>query len=341
MLSFVMVTRNEGRALDDTLQGLQAVMEPADHLVAIDVGSTDRTANRLMEFAERASCTIIRLDAEKVSLAEALMLALGADQSDYVMWLGPCDHLRPQALSELRQSLRSASPDVAIVNSGWWFATPDLVWPRADEPRAAALPQDAAAAALLALCPDPRRLVIARAAQTRLRPLLAEARSDPALYTALVSAAPHLVFLSAVVVLHPHDTVDPATHLKALAQHLPADDASALPMITVWSDDAVLRTAPELAQALCSELHAVWRATPKSLQDMLKAHTGPSGALFSALDQSGLQDAMVHFALSALARQQQQTVHLAAAYAHLQQSVRAALPGPDYLQRLYDRARNI
>lgn len=336
-----MVTRDEGRALDETLRHLQAVMAPTDHLVAIDAGSTDRTATRLMEFAERAPCTVVRLDTDTVSRADALMLALDADQSDYVMWLGAHGRLRPQTLPALRHGLQNAAPDLAVVNSGWWFAAPDPVWPRADGARAARLPGNAPAEALLGLCPDPRRVVIARAAQARLRPRLRQAGSDPALYTALVSSVPHPVFLSDMILLHPQDTADPAPQLTALVRYLPTDDAAALTMITTWSDDAILRTAPAQAQALCTALHAVWEAVPAALRDPVQAHDGPSGALFCALHQSGVRDAMLSFALAALARQQQQSAHLAAAYMHLEGAVQAALPGPDYLRRLYDRARNI
>lgn len=341
MLSFAMATRNEGRALDDTLRMLGATMAPEDHLIAIDAGSTDRTVARLMEFAERAPCTVLQLDTPEIRLAQALLLALDSAQTAYVMWLGPRDHLRPEALSDLRQCLEVTAPDLAVTDSGWWYATPDRVWPRADAARAATLPPDAAKSTLLALCPDPRRLVIARRAEPHLRPILNDATSDPTLYAALVAAATRPAFVAAPVMLHALDSTDPAPQLEALRQHLPADSQAALHMITVWSDDAVLRTAPDQAEALCAQLLAVWQALPPALQDAPCTHNGPSAALFAALRAGGIRDAMLHFALSALARQQQQSAHLAAENTQLRHEVQAALPGPDYLRRLYDRARNI
>lgn len=341
MLSFAMVTRNEGRALDDTLRMLGATMAPEDHLIAIDAGSADRTAARLMEFAERAPCTVLQLDTPEIRLAQALLLALDAAQTAYVMWLGPRDHLRPEALTDLRQCLEMTAPDLAVTDSGWWYASPDRVWPRADAAQTATLPPDASGATLLGLCPDPRRLVIARAAGPHLRPILNDATRDPDLYAALVTAATAPAFVAAPVVLHALDSTDPAPQLEALRQHLPADTRTALHMVTAWSDDAVLRSAPDQAEALCAQLDVVWQALPPALQDALGTQSGPSAALFAALRAGGVRDAMLHFALSALTRQQQQSAHLAAEYAHLRHVVQAALPGPDYLRRLYDRARNI
>lgn len=345
MLSFAMVTRNEGCALDGTLQALHAAMSPGDHLVAIDAGSTDGTVARLADFAERAPATIFQLDVQEVSRTEAMILALDADRSDYVMWLGPRDQPQSQALSDLRAGLKATSPDLAVVNSGWWDANPDHGLDRTDAHVAATLSRNASGAALLQLCPDPRRLVMARTAQAHLRPLLSGTTGDAALYAALVGAASRPAFIGARAVLHVQDWADPSPQLGTLVRLLQSDrvtdDAVTLGMIRVWVDDAILRTPADRAAALCAQLQAVWQAVPSGLQDPLETHEGPSGTLFAALHRAGVQDAMLHFALSKLARQQERMAHLAAEYTHLRHSVQTALPGPDYLRRLYDRARNI
>lgn len=345
MLSFVLTTRNAGRALDETLRMLGDVMQAGDHLIAIDTGSTDKTIARLIDFSERAACDIIRLETPQVSALEAFFLALEANRTPYLMLIGVHDQLRLDDLMDLRARIEEATPDLAVINSGWWYADPYRPWPRVDAPQAVALPSAPSTDALLALCPDPRRLVISHTGLARLRATADRPIRAAALYSALVSNARTPLFFNAPAVLHAKTHADPVPQLDMLIRQMRGratrGRVETEGQITTWADDAVLRTSPAHAGRLCAQLGVLLKALPRATRRHVCAHAGPSGPLFDAMRRRQPREAMLHFALTCLTTQHEQTDHLATEYAHLQISVQTALPGPDYLRRLYDRARNL
>lgn len=341
MLSFVMVTQDEGADLDAGLRALDAVMTPDDRLIAVDTGSTDHSVARLEAFDAR--CHLVRLDAGALGWAEAMRLALDLAQTPYLMALQPRDRLCPGPLSALRDYLAASAPDLAVLETGWWLCDPDHPMPRSDTALAMALPAPADPAALQGLCPDPRRLVLSSARWRDRREALGADKTAVSLYAEVLAQAGSAHFQPGPVLLHPPAPADPVALLRDVAQEMAALPAAAraarLDARLVWLDEVVMRTPPEAGAALLDAFAGVLRGLARPLRRRLRAADGPAGMIAAALHRRGRAEALATLALLAAQENRRRTEHLATDYARLRGDLDLALPGPDYLRALYARLR--
>lgn len=345
MLSFVMTTHNEGTAFKDTLEALANAMQSGDRVIALDAGSTDDTPVLLAAFSEVVGCDVMGLEGTVLHQGEALALGLELAQTPYVMLLDSADRVHPDWAERLRQRLSAATPDTAMVNSGWWYADPSRALARVDATRIKALPEQGPVSTLYGLCPEPRRLVLAREAWLPRSATLAAADTAHALYVSVLEQSDTCVFVQEPVVLHPHAPMDPApllTVLGARINALPREaQVAGLRAGMIWADDAVARTPADQGSALIAALEAFSKGLPRRLRGQLHTHDGPVGVLWKARKSGGQQGALLCFAQMALATQQQHNRSLLEALEQMQKERQAALPLPHYLQALYDRARGL
>jgi|GEM_PF-5926428 glycosyltransferase involved in cell wall biosynthesis len=345
MLSFVMTTRNEGVAFQNSLEALAQVMQKGDRVIAIDTGSSDDTPQRLAAFSEDVACDVICLESSSLHSGRALALGLEYAQTPYVMLLGALDRLHKERTERLRQALKEVSPDLALVDSGWWYADASYALPRVDVAQIATLPAHGPVSVLYRLCPEPRRLVLARDVWRPQRMALAGEDTVHALYERVIEQGDRCLFLQEQAVLHPYTTTDPVPLLEALSARLTALPLGAqeagLRAGMIWADDSVARTAADQGTVLIEALEALSKCLPRRLHWVMQAHDGPAGIVMRARKSGGQQGALLCFVQMALASQQQHNRLLVAQLERLQKERHAALPLPPYLQALYDRARGL
>jgi glycosyltransferase involved in cell wall biosynthesis len=344
MLSFVMVTHNDGAAFEEALHALAPALQRGDRLLAIDTGSTDGTLERLSRFGEGVGCDTIRLDTDTFTVSEALALGLLVAQTAYVMLLDTRDRVHPGWLWHLRNRLKSDQPDLAMINTVWWSGDLERAYSRVDAARMEKLPPLVDTTSLQRLCPEPRRMVLARAAWRAQAALLAQAPTAHALYTQITKLADSCAFVNAPIV-HQHPSfVAPVPLLEALGTHITRmprrQQANALQDRLILADDLVNRTPPDRAAELVTALETFAARLSRWIRPALGKHEGPAGALWRARKQEGRQGALLWLAHKALAEQQQQNAHLTKQVEQLHTQLEMALPKPDYLRALYDRVRN-
>lgn len=344
MLSFVMVTHNEGTAFEKTLHALAQAMQRGDRVIAIDTGSTDGTLVRLARFSEGVGCDIISLDTNSFNASEALALGLERAQTAYVMLLDACDRVHPGWLWHLRNRLKSDAPDLAMINTVWGSGDLERATARVDASRLEEMPAVADTASLHRVCPEPRRMVLARETWHAHAALLATAPTVHALYTQIAKLGDSCAFVNAPIVQQHPSCVDPVPLLEALVTHIMStprgQQATALQDGLILADDVVARTSPDRAVELVTALEAFATRLPRWIRTTLVKHDGPAGVLWRARKQGGQQGALLWLAQKALAEQQQQNAHLTKQVEQLHAQLKLALPKPDYLRALYDRVRN-
>lgn len=341
MLSFVMVTQDDGPDLDAGLRALGAVMAPDDRLIAFDTGSTDHGAARLEAFD--APCDLIRLETGALGWAEAMRLALDLAQTPYLMALQPRDRLCPAPLSALRDHLAAAAPDLAVLQTGWWLCDPEHPMPRTDAARVTALSAPADPAALQGLCPDPRRLVLSRSPWRERSAVFGAGRTASSLYSEMLVQAGSVHVQPGPVLVHPPAPVDPVPLLRDVLREMAALPSAArtarLDARLVWLDEVVMRTPPEAGAALLDAFTLLLRGLARPLRARLRAADGPSGRVAAALHRRGRAETLATIALLAAQENRKRSDHLATDYARLRSDLDLALPGPDYLRALYARLR--
>lgn len=340
MLSFVMVTHNEGPEFKDRLEALAKVMERGDRIIALDRGSTDDTPRVLAAFSE-----VVGLESILLSQGEAFALGIGIARTNYVMLLGTQDRLNAQSLQKLRQNLEDAAPVLALINCGWWYGDPSQHIRRTDAARVQALPKQGDISLLYGLCPDPQRLVLAREAWVTHRAALAAAGGGHQLYTAVIERGEECLFVQNTVSLQPFVSRDPAPLIAALGvciMDLPRSLQNiSLRARLIWADDAVTYTHANQGAALLGALEAFSKSLPRRLRGLLYRHDGPAGALWRARRDGGQKEALLCFAQMALATQQRHNSLLIAQIEKLQKELQEVQPLPAHLQAIYDRMREL
>lgn len=344
MLSFVMVTYNEGTAFEEALHALAQAMQRGDRVIAIDTGSTDGTLKRLVRFGEGVGCDVIQLDTDTLTVPEALALGLQVAQTAYVMLLDTRDRVHPGWLWHLRNRLKSDQPDLAMINTVWWSGDLERPYPRVDAARMEKLPPVVNVGALHRVCPEPRRMVLARETWHAHAALLARAPKAHVLYTQITKLADSCAFVNVPIIQQHPSFVAPMPLLEALGTHITSmprgQQAAALKDGLILADDVVARTSPDRAPDLVTALEAFAARLPRWIRPTLLKHDGPAGALWRARKQDGRQGALLWLVRKALVEQQQQNAHLTKQVEQLHAQLEVALPKPDYLRTLYDRVRN-
>jgi hypothetical protein len=344
MLSYVMPIGNEGQKFDLTLAALAPVLAEGDELIVCDGGSTDQSLERAVQLGERAAVRLIRLERAVDSLT-ALQIAWRESDAPYLMALQPTDRLLAEPLAQLRARLAAETPDLAVLDSGWWLSDPQLPFPREDRARVAALTERPTVQDLRGLCPDLGRLVLSRTAlQVRFKSPLLE--SSPAgRYAALLEAAETVIFQNGPVVLRALGSGAFETVLGEAARLLAplrgTAQAERLQEIRCWLDEAVRFAPPSQAEELMASARELERALSRRLRRDVRGHPGACGRLIAALHRGGRAEAMALLALLAAEQSHLRSEHLARIYTRLRQDLDLALPGPDYLMELYSRVRSL
>lgn len=349
MLGIVLITRDEGRDLELTLDALDALRAEGDVIVVADLGSRDGTRDRLDRYARGRPVRVRQLEADRIGRIDAMRLAASCCPDRHLLALRAADRLHPAGLRALRRRLAQTDQPAGgavLANSGWRFLDGADPLPRADAARLAALAPHSPVRDLARLLPDPARLVLpaalltgdwARAASegdatTRYRMLLDQIR-DP------------VAVLPETVLLRPRPLRPAAPAIEAVSAEIAAAAADRradlLEGLMLRVDEALTLSPGAQVLELAAAMERLHRALPRRLRAAARAHPGPAGHVLSARHRGGLPGALSALALYAAGQAQARADHLAGALAAVRRDVDLALPGADYLELLYARSRGL
>ena len=334
MLSFALITHDEGPHLRRSLEALEQGLLPDEDLTVFDLGSTDDTLPELAGFMGTRPGDLIRLDTPDLSRSEAIALARKAARQPYVLMLDGCDLLRPEALDGLRRILVK-EPKAVVLRRDWGIAGVDAVLPAPDAGRMTALGPDPDRRALMALTPDPTRLLLHA---DFARELASEGTPSPdwALWQQVLTRADSVALHPEALWLSPLPTRPMAPALAAIAAS--AASAEDVAMMLAWAEDAPIFATPDEAPALLQAAQDMLTTLPSDHAAALPG-TGPLGPVLTALKDGDTALALAHLALALAAQEHRRNEALSTALAGLRHDLDLALPGPAYLRDLYDRIR--
>ena len=92
-MAIVMSNYNHGRYLGESLGGIRAQTRPADEIILIDDGSTDRSVKLLERFASVNSNVVVLRNAERLGVNASISRAIPLVRSDYLVWTAADDRL--------------------------------------------------------------------------------------------------------------------------------------------------------------------------------------------------------------------------------------------------------
>lgn len=323
-----------------------AVPEPVP-LVLIDAGSGDGTAHRLAGFAASSHAQHVALSRTGHSRDIVCDIVRRMTGCRHVLLLQPQDRLVAGTLPRLAAWLERHDPDLTLLAGGWWLtdlpgrpragAGAGLAFP--DAPRQTALQDGAPAEALLALTPDPRRLLQGQGSAPGHDPFADPAAAWAAWEAALAGAGAAMLFADPVL-LRPFPQVSAAPAVAVLHDRLLAAprgaQAGLLARLAPWVGDAFALSSARAAWPVAEAIHRLWAGMPRRLRRLAIALPGPAGSVFKATSEGQL---LAVLALLATARHEALTASLVADHRQLRADLDLALPGPDYLADLYARVR--
>jgi len=348
-LAVVLVLRDAGDGLRRICQGLAAALAPGDRLVAVDGGSRDATAQGLRRFTADPGWGA-GVAAEVIGLPEDtppdpwLWVAAGRArvEAGHVLCLRGSDLPAPEGFAALRACL-VAAPDLVLAARGHWLAGPRSCLPAPDAGRwPAATPADPAAAraAALALAPDPWRLVFSQDLAARggfARPADTGIAAAWAQWEAALGAASSLAFCPVPVA---HGALPGAAggEVPALLRPMLIEPALAERALQRLDDHLALLDAAGVPACL-DTLAGLLGTLPRRARRRAAGWGGVSGPVLAALAARRRDAAQAALLLLLAARDATRQRALSAEIAGLRADLDLALPGPEYLAWLRERAR--
>lgn len=337
MLTLAFLADGDTPALKAALTALAGLGTPDRPLLLIDPGSQDGRREMLRAFLNRHEGHLLPLDAPP-SHAEAGAIARRQTGADYALVLTSSDRVNGAGLTTLEQALALRRPDLAVMASGGWITHAARPLPGPDADRAAALPDQPGAQDLIALYPDPRRLLIHKGECAAPDP-----SGDPGaawdIWQKTLEAAKQTLFHPDPVLLTAPPRFGAAASLDAIAPMLAtiakADRPARLARALLWVGDALALAPPDSAPDTLAAAARLLRALPRSLRGQACAAPAPAGPFLNAIRNGS--DGAAHLALLASARNDLHMRALAEEYTALRTDLNAALPGPDYLRALHTR----
>ncbi|MDJ0820334.1 MAG: hypothetical protein QNJ09_00820 [Paracoccaceae bacterium] len=339
-LAVALLAQNAGPVAKRICDHLRQSVPESVPLILIDAGSSDQTAGELAALTSRSHAQHVALTQPDCSADTACALVRQKTGCRYVLLLRPEDRLAPGSVAQLAEWLERHDPALAVLAGGWWLTEPQpglspLPFPDAD--RLAALPDQAPPETLLALTPDPRRLLVADGHAPQHDPFAAPDLAWAAWEEALSGGA---ALFPTPVLLRPFQTASAAPALAALRTRLQAcprgEVAALLDRHAPWISDALSLSPAEAALPVAAELAALRAALPRRLRRQANDLPDPFGALLHAPDSATRLSLL---SLQATARQDRLMAQLLADHHQLRADLDLALPNPGYLADLYARVR--
>jgi hypothetical protein len=337
-LSFVMITSSDGDHLWSRCKALAAVTTPGDEVLLCDTGQSENGAKILRRFegeigwGEEVDVQLAALPETRALPNWATLRSLAKHRATLVLPEGA--QPTSDGVKALRAQLQQDTPDLLIINSARKLGATANSLPCSDFsrwPPTGVLEGTAARTAALQLLPEPARLIP-----------LGDLSHDE--YESAVMNADSIGFVPTTVLLMPSPPAqDPHPQIAALGTRLaalPQDNSpDILTSAMVQLDDMMTQLAPLHVETFLTASEAMAKTLPQQLWSSILAHDGPIGPLLDALRNGDISAARaqlaLHFAIQDRARVTALTEEVGRLYADLN----LALPDPDYLMDLFQRAR--
>jgi hypothetical protein len=325
MLTLVLFTQDAGPGLIHDLEALDRAMAPDIDMVVIDTGSVDDTLTHLRIFCEHRPVRLIQTEASDMDGAARVALARAQTHSPYMLILQPKDRVDPVAIKALSMQLDRQRPDVMVLGQQFWIGEPGAVVPAPDVVRADQIDEDPQADDLLDLRPDLARVLVHADLVKDPVPTNDPAHDWPQWRDLMGHTGRFGFFRDAVCAV-------PLPHVNTVSAIAMAQDAVSLG----WANDTLRLADPAQADELIAGLTDLSTRIPPDQRDHAPAPLGPILQALAAKDQA---TALAHLALTFAARDRLCTQALQGVVMQLRRDLDLALPGPEYLRRLYDRIR--
>jgi len=343
MLAFALILSGDETHLRTTLASL-AANRPKDHpLVLINPGTNEGHHDLGQVFVRRNGGQIITTDGPPTR-SEAAALARHHTGMPYALSLKPKDQLYGPGVKALAAKLTASDPDVIVLGSGWGHPGTGQPIPGPDAERIANLPLHPAAADLLDLYPDLRRVLIRNNSST---PPVSKA-DTLAIWRAwetVLEAPEQVLFCPDPVILPPLPHQSAAGAMMALSTQVStlkkSDFSAKLDRYLTWTGDALRLSPPAAALETIEAATLLLAALPRAFRSRACKAPEPIGPFLNAVRRGHHSEAMARLALLVSARTDLQIAALSDGFVTLRQDLDVALPGPDYLMDLYTRLRGI
>lgn len=328
---------------------LRATVPPELPLVLVNAEADEAAGRPMTSLAATSHAQYVALSQPRCSAEIACGIARRMTGTRHVLLMRPYERLVVGALPRLAAWLKTHDPELALLAGGWWLTEPQVPRPDnapnsglayPDAARLAALSSTATHQDLLALTPDPRRLLLAKGCAPETNPFVDPSAAWVAWENMLSDATPAI--FSEPVLLRPLPETGAAPAIFAARDRIQAAPSGARAELLVrmapWLGDALALSPAHEAAVVEAALHGLWKGLPRRLRTKTADLPGPVGDVFAALARG---QSLAALALLATARQERLTVALAAQYHGLRADLDLALPGPEYLANLYARIRGL
>lgn len=337
-LSFVMIISSDSDRLWSRCKALTAVTAAGDEVLLCDTGHSEHGTKILRRFEEETGWGK-EVDVQLVALPEtralpdwAMLRKLARNRAALILPDGA--YPNPDGVKALRAQLQQDAPDLLIVNSALRLGTTASSLPCSDFsrwPSAGVLKGAAARTAALQLLPEPARLL----------PL-----KDPAqdTYKTAVMNAGSIGFVPATVLLLPSPPArDPRPQIAALSTWLSALPRRYDPALVTSAmgqlEDIMAHLAPQYADTFLTACADLAGALPQQLWPSIEDHDGPIRPLLDAFHNDDPGAARAQLALQFAVQDRIRVTALTEEVGRLYADLDLALPDPDYLMDLFQRAR--
>ncbi|MEI3865704.1 glycosyltransferase family 2 protein [Microbacterium sp. CCNWLW134] len=113
-MTIIATLHNSGSLVYQLLQRLSLHRDEGHEIVLVDDGSTDGTADRLREYADRCSGVKLIASAESHGVARARSLGLSEARGDFVWFVDDDDAWDPTIVSQFLRAARESGADIVV-----------------------------------------------------------------------------------------------------------------------------------------------------------------------------------------------------------------------------------
>lgn len=334
MLSLCLHDLHQDPLMRRKLQELTPHLSDAFELIVFDTSDDTEVLAELRQFARGCNMQVVVLDPSSTPVRNMSEIAKAAASFPYVLVLDSNEWVAAEYLPELVAHLFQTQPEVCVLGHAYWYGDPAVIWPTSDMPRLTALSVSPSAQELRALTPLIHRFIQRDAVSNNSeepdqnwnvwcdvldRTQKATTFAHPVLRTPLPKACAAKTIAAAI----------------AVASARPKD----LELVLQWSSDVFHLAAAEDALDLLTVITTLVLTFPKGASAFADQDTTPFGSVLKAVKEGETALALSHITLVATINSQIANQLIVHEVSRLRRDLDLALPGPDYLRRLYDRIR--
>lgn len=334
-ICFILIETGPG--LEDSGNSLNPLLQTDDQVLVLT--ESDSAKLRFPTWNEGIEANHIAISGGDMMNPDLwAMVARTHGKSDVSLFLRAGDLLRAEALDSLRKWMveHPGNADVIVANRVFSLAGEHVIFPCPDASRWSDGGGENRKTALR-LMADPARLVLSR---TYLESVDFPRNCPNATwYDEVILAADTIgLFPESVVLAKPMQSAA-ETMLQQLDEAVTAHNEEKADIAALRLNDQLSLVEPDELAGFADRANDLFRRVPRRARKRLCLLPGTSGALFSAIRESGKFAAIGLLLLANSDHQRRRLDALSHEVNRLRSDLNAALPGPEYLQLMHEMVR--